>query len=141
MQPAAPVVDLAAARQREEERMRSAAEYQEQDWQRLKHDDSSDEEVQQEIGDGTGLRTEDGTGGEIFECVACAKTFSSEASWENHERSKKHKQAVWRLRKEMLEEGDDLVEEELSEQISDQGLQEALEALDFSEYATLESIC
>lgn len=39
---------------------------------------------------------DDGAGGEIFECVACNKTFQSEASWGNHERSKKHKQAVFR---------------------------------------------
>lgn len=31
-----------------------------------------------------------------FECVACNKTFQSERQWENHERSKKHRQAVWK---------------------------------------------
>jgi DnaJ family protein A protein 5 len=28
--------------------------------------------------------------------VACNKVFQSEPSWTNHERSKKHKQAVYR---------------------------------------------
>lgn len=33
--------------------------------------------------------------------MACGKDFASEASWANHERSKKHKQAVYRLRQEL----------------------------------------
>jgi hypothetical protein len=49
-----------------------------------------------DAGGGTAIRLEDGSGNEVFECVACSKTFMSEASWENHERSKKHRQAVWR---------------------------------------------
>lgn len=63
-----------------------------------------EKEPEEELGDGTGVRIDDGQGGEIFECVACGKTFASEASWINHERSKKHKQAVWRLKKEMRAE-------------------------------------
>ncbi len=49
-----------------------------------------------------------------FECVACNKLFSSEKTWQDHERSKKHKQAVWRLKKEMLADQDemDLLEED-----------------------------
>ena len=86
-------------KQKEEARLRAAEEYEEQEWQRLHLDpvsgESEDEEPEDE-GDGTGVRMDDGQGGEIFECVACDKTFLSEASWENHERSKKHKQAVWR---------------------------------------------
>lgn len=62
--------------------MRAAAEYQEQDWQVVQ--DSSDESQPEP------------EAGEAFECVACNKTFQSEASWNNHERSKKHKQAVYR---------------------------------------------
>jgi glutathione-specific gamma-glutamylcyclotransferase len=55
-------------------------------------------------------------------CVACDKYFQSEAAWLNHEKSKKHKQEVKRLKREMqadeaefgfaaqgaVEEGDDL---------------------------------
>lgn len=58
-------------------------DFEEQDWQRLRH--SSDEEGSENEGEE-----------EALECVACAKTFLSEASWANHERSKKHKQAVHR---------------------------------------------
>lgn len=77
--------------------MEAAANYQEQDWQKVKEpSDDEEEEEPEEEGDGTGIRLDDGAGGEIFECVACNKTFQSEASWSNHERSKKHKQAVWR---------------------------------------------
>jgi DnaJ family protein A protein 5 len=95
----APRTDPEAARRREQERMKAAEAFQEQDWQKIKPDTSDEEEEmeqQQEQGDGTGIRMDDGAGGEIFECVACSKTFQSEASWTNHERSKKHKQAVWR---------------------------------------------
>lgn len=31
-----------------------------------------------------------------YECFACNKVFAGQKTWENHERSKKHKQAVWR---------------------------------------------
>lgn len=48
----------------------------------------------------TGMVDEDGSGSEEeegqYECFACNKVFASEKTWENHERSKKHKQAVWR---------------------------------------------
>jgi DnaJ family protein A protein 5 len=93
-------VDAEAARRRAEERMQSAAAFEVQEWQKFAKDDTEDEEEEderaQQAGDGTGLRMDDGTGGELLECIACNKTFQSEASWENHERSKKHKQAVWK---------------------------------------------
>jgi len=94
-----PVKSVQTEKQKEDARLRAAEEYEEQTWQRLHLDplsgESEDDEPEDE-GDGTGVRMDDGQGGEIFECVACDKTFLSEASWENHERSKKHKQAVWR---------------------------------------------
>lgn len=40
--------------------------------------------------------------------MACGKTFRSEAAWDSHERSKKHMQAVERLKREMLEEDEEL---------------------------------
>jgi DnaJ family protein A protein 5 len=94
----APRVDAEAAKRREEERMRAAEAFQEQEWQKVQpvSDEEDDVDEYAEEGDGTGIRMDDGAGGEIFECVACNKTFQSEASWSNHERSKKHKQAVWR---------------------------------------------
>jgi DnaJ family protein A protein 5 len=91
-----PTLDPEVIKQKEAERARLAAEYEEQDWQRVKDDDSSDDEEEEEQGDGTGVRIEGEDGAESFECVACDKTFMTEASWENHERSKKHKQAVFR---------------------------------------------
>lgn len=79
-------------------RERAAMEYEQQEWQRLQLDPLSDESEseEEEVGDGTAVRQETDNGDEVFECVACNKTFMSEASWDNHERSKKHKQAVWR---------------------------------------------
>ncbi|THG99749.1 hypothetical protein EW026_g2672 [Hermanssonia centrifuga] len=45
---------------------------------------------------------------EEWECVACGKSFRSEAAWDSHERSKKHMQAVERLKQEMLAEDEEL---------------------------------
>ncbi|KAG2018154.1 DnaJ protein [Coprinopsis cinerea AmutBmut pab1-1] len=53
---------------------------------------------------------------EEWECVACGKSFRSEAAWNSHERSKKHLREIERLKREMEED-----EEELE-------LQEAMEA-------------
>lgn len=94
--------------------MRQAAQFEEQDWQKIREEPLSEEEVDEyaEEGDGTGLRMDDGAGGEIFECVACNKTFQSEASWNNHERSKKHKQAVYKLAKEMRAEAGEFSEDD-----------------------------
>ncbi|CAK9786692.1 hypothetical protein CC85DRAFT_129532 [Cutaneotrichosporon oleaginosum] len=102
----APRVDAEAAKRREEERMRAAEAFQEQEWQKVKVASDEEDEADEyaEEGDGTGIRMDDGAGGEVFECVACNKTFQSEASWSNHERSKKHKQSVWRMAKEMRAE-------------------------------------
>lgn len=92
-----PQIDPEAAKKRAEERRQAAEAFEEQEWQKVKPPSDDEEDVEEEeLGDGTGIRLDDGAGGEIFECVACNKMFQTEASWENHERSKKHKQAVWR---------------------------------------------
>lgn len=41
---------------------------------------------------------------EEWECIACNKTFRSEAAWNSHERSKKHLRAVEQLKREMQHE-------------------------------------
>lgn len=62
---------------------------------------------------------------EEWECVACGKSFRSEAAWDSHERSKKHMQAVEMLRLEMLEEDEALGLDELDlEESGDEGLAE-----------------
>ncbi|EIW69175.1 hypothetical protein TREMEDRAFT_31392 [Tremella mesenterica DSM 1558] len=84
-------------------------EYLEQEWQRLVVSDSSDEEEEEQDLDGeAGVRVVDDVGGEAIECVACGKVFQSEASWLNHERSKRHKQTVWRLKRDMQLENSNL---------------------------------
>ena len=45
---------------------------------------------------------------EVFECVACKKTFKSEKQWDAHEKSKKHQKAVHALRKKMQKENANL---------------------------------
>jgi DnaJ homolog subfamily A member 5 len=41
-----------------------------------------------------GAEWEEAEGEEEWECVACARTFRSEAAWESHERSRKHLKEV-----------------------------------------------
>jgi DnaJ family protein A protein 5 len=69
---------MAAARKRAE----ASEAYVEQAWQRVAEAghqiDSDDAELE----------------GEEWECVACDKSFRSEAAWNSHERSKKHLKAV-----------------------------------------------
>lgn len=45
---------------------------------------------------------------EVFECVACGKSFKSEAAWSSHERSKKHIKSVEDLQHQMEREAADL---------------------------------
>ncbi|EJD06489.1 DnaJ-domain-containing protein [Fomitiporia mediterranea MF3/22] len=63
-------------------------------------------------GGGVGGRNGDGSGSEdgeeVFECVACRKTFRSEAAWDSHARSKKHLKQMEALRQEMLAEEEEL---------------------------------
>ena len=49
----------------------------------------------------------EGEDSEEWECVACRKSFRSEAAWDSHERSKKHMKEVERLRNEMLEQNEE----------------------------------
>ncbi|KZT41263.1 DnaJ-domain-containing protein [Sistotremastrum suecicum HHB10207 ss-3] len=72
----------AAARKRAE----ASEAYVEQDWQRVKPEDGAD-------GDWN-----DAEGAEEWECVACGKSFRSEAQWNSHERSRKHLKEVERCR-------------------------------------------
>jgi DnaJ family protein A protein 5 len=73
-------------------------EYVEQDWQRA---DTSHMHAE------TDWATAEGDDPEEWECVACRKSFRSEAAWDSHERSKKHMKEVERLRREMLEQNED----------------------------------
>ncbi|ETW82939.1 hypothetical protein HETIRDRAFT_66827 [Heterobasidion irregulare TC 32-1] len=72
--------------------------YVEQDWQKVADAPANDIEW---------ARAENG-GDEEWECVACGKTFRSEASWDSHERSKKHLKAVETLKRHMEEEEEEL---------------------------------
>jgi DnaJ homolog subfamily A member 5 len=73
-------------------------EYVEQDWQRV---------------DAAPLHADldwaaaEGEDPEEWECVACRKSFRSEAAWDSHERSKKHMKEVESLRREMMEQNEE----------------------------------
>lgn len=70
----------------------------EQEWQKAKvKDDAADLEWAAAEGED-----------EEWECVACGKSFRSEAAWDSHERSKKHLKAVEALKLQMQEEDEEL---------------------------------
>src|SRR5882757_11211524 len=78
--------------------------YVEQDWQKA-GDHIQGADLEWAVAEGT----EDP---EVFECVACGKTFKSEAAWDSHERSKKHLKAVEMLKQEMEQDAEELELEE-----------------------------
>ncbi|KAJ6513437.1 DnaJ domain-containing protein [Mycena sanguinolenta] len=75
------------------------AEYVEQEWQKIdalrQHDDLE-------------WAAAEGEDPEEWECVVCGKSFWSEAAWDSHERSKKHLKEVERLKREMLNDDEEL---------------------------------
>lgn len=73
----------------------------EQAWQMPRRDDTQDADLEWAVAEGAEDEEE-------WECVACGKTFRSEAAWDSHERSKKHLQAVERLKQQMAEENEEL---------------------------------
>jgi len=67
-----------------------------QDWQKVA--ETSDATADLEWARAEGAEDEE------WECIACNKTFRSEAAWNGHERSKKHLRAVEQLKREMQDE-------------------------------------
>ena len=74
--------------------------YVEQDWQKVEGRRADD--------DLEWAAAEGGEDPEEWECVACGKSFRSEAAWDSHERSKKHMKEVERLKREMEEDNEKL---------------------------------
>ncbi|KAF2705594.1 DnaJ-domain-containing protein [Pleomassaria siparia CBS 279.74] len=66
------------------------------EWTQVRDPDGMEEEEEEE----EELEIDD----EVFECVACHKTFKSEKQYDAHERSKKHHKAVYALKKKMQKE-------------------------------------
>jgi DnaJ family protein A protein 5 len=80
-----------------------------QDWQKVA--ETSDAAADLEWACAEGAEDEE------WECIACNKTFRSEAAWDGHERSKKHLRAVEQLKREMQDEEQEL---ELSQSYDDE---------------------
>ncbi|KAH9958552.1 DnaJ domain-containing protein [Russula dissimulans] len=68
-----------------------------QDWQKVAEPSDAAADLEW-------ARAEGAEDDEEWECVACNKTFRSEAAWSSHERSKKHLRAVEQLKREMQDE-------------------------------------
>lgn len=75
------------------------APYVEQEWQKVARDHQHDDLEWAAAG---------GEAPEEWECVACKKSFKSEAAWDSHERSKKHMKEVERLKREIRRENREL---------------------------------
>jgi DnaJ family protein A protein 5 len=73
----------------------------EQDWQKIGDPNKDIADLEWAIAEGV-------ESPDVFECVACGKSFKSEAAWESHERSKKHLKAVEMLKREMEEDAEEL---------------------------------
>ena len=80
-------------------KQQAAEAYVEQEWQKVETNPLH-KDLDWAVAEGEDL--------EEWECVACRKTFRSEAAWNSHERSKKHMKEVERLRKEMQEDDEEL---------------------------------
>jgi len=80
-------------------KQQAAEAYVEQEWQKVETN-ALHRDLDWAVAEGEDL--------EEWECVACRKTFRSEAAWDSHERSKKHTKEVERLRKEMQEDDEEL---------------------------------
>lgn len=109
------------------QRQKLAASFQEAEWTKVKADSELDEDWEEDI-----LY-------EIFECVVCNKIFKSDMQLVSHEKSKKHKENLKLLRKEMLLDVDDHLNSDLSVNLfanistslsSDQNVDENLEMLE-----------
>ncbi|KAI9620432.1 hypothetical protein H4Q26_013644 [Puccinia striiformis f. sp. tritici PST-130] len=97
------------AEKRAKEREDEARQFREQAWQRQKEQNNeSSEEVEDDHLESTSVAEESVVEEEPeaavndWYCAACSKDFKSQGAWDNHERSKKHRQNAQRLRKQML---------------------------------------
>lgn len=96
-------------------RTQVVADYVEQDWQKV---DTAPMHADLD------WAAAEGEDSEEWECVACRKSFRSEAAWDSHERSKKHMKEVERLRLEMLEQDEEFGLDEQEEEVGDEGEEE-----------------
>ncbi|KAF7789789.1 hypothetical protein EIP86_000735 [Pleurotus ostreatoroseus] len=106
--------------------------YVEQDWQKSSRVDTD--------ADLEWAAAEQGDDSEEWECVACGKTFRSEAAWNSHERSKKHIQAVELLKEAMMEENEEfgLNVEDGGEDVGDEEADEPPDSPPLEAFATPE---
>ncbi|KAG6336369.1 hypothetical protein ID866_2726 [Astraeus odoratus] len=74
--------------------------YIEQEWQKTTVSNADDDDLD--------WAAAEGEDPEEWECVACGKTFRSEAAWNSHERSKKHLKEIERLKRQMMRDNEDL---------------------------------
>lgn len=149
-----------AARREMKEQEERARAYKQQSWDSWDdggarngtkaHDDVSDEDSEASFGEdvkGQGVdRGEDSDEEEsnededeeeeaVFDCVACDKLFQSAAAWDNHERSKKHKQAVKKLQREMQLEEEEFGLDDAAiahQEDTDKGMEEAIDTLNIN---------
>ncbi|KAF8121833.1 DnaJ-domain-containing protein [Boletus edulis] len=72
--------------------------YAEQEWQKATNDRQHDD---------LEWAAAEGEDPEMWVCVACGKSFKSEAAWDSHERSKKHMKELEKLKRQMMRENEE----------------------------------
>lgn len=107
------------AQRERKQRLHEDSEYVQQSWEKIDADELADIEKQLDeiYDDEKKLNGENKDANEedrpkdLFECIVCNKTFKSEQQLKGHEKSKKHKKKLkklkWEMRKEGLELGID----------------------------------
>ncbi|KAF2641581.1 DnaJ-domain-containing protein [Massarina eburnea CBS 473.64] len=113
-----------AAKLRAEQTRKMMEEEAVPDWAKARDPEELVEESEEEVEE------------DIFECVACHKTFKSERQYDAHEKSKKHQKAVYALKKKMQKDNahlnldDEEVGSETMTPMSDDGGIEDTEVID-----------
>ncbi|CAI6338431.1 unnamed protein product [Periconia digitata] len=79
----------AKARAANAAKMKSEQEDAVPDWSKARDPDELEEESEEEVEE------------DLYECVACHKTFKSERQYDAHEKSKKHQKAIQALKRQM----------------------------------------
>jgi DnaJ family protein A protein 5 len=110
-----------ARRKRIKDKQKEMASYKESDWSKFSNVEAElkiiEESLITEYGSSEEIESDDEMANCLY-CVACNKVFKTEKAFQNHEKSKKHKENIELIKVEMLNDDEMLNNEELDENSS-----------------------
>lgn len=126
-----------ARRTRIKEKQKELANYKESDWSKFSNVEAELKEIEEnliaEYGSSEEVESDDDTSNCLY-CVACNKVFKTEKAFQNHEKSKKHKENIELIKVEMLNdekllneepiENNDSSDDEVQSNFSDENIAE-----------------